>query len=81
MTSYANEAALMKQQRIPPLAGWEAAEKMLEHWLVVVTVLLGPKYHHLEVFELSTLIEAAEEVKYHLILQEAVKQYMPEALV
>ena len=28
MTSYANAAALMKQQRIPPTFGWEAAEKM-----------------------------------------------------
>ena len=42
MTSYADAAALMKQQRILPIVGWEAAEKMLEQWLVVETVLLGP---------------------------------------
>ena len=29
LTSYADAAALMKQQRIPPILGWEAAEKML----------------------------------------------------
>ena len=29
MTSYADAAALMKQQRIPPLVGWEATEKIL----------------------------------------------------
>ena len=40
MTSYADAAALMKQQRIPPIVGWEAASKMLEQWLVVVMVLL-----------------------------------------
>ena len=40
LTSYADVAALMKQQRIPPILGWEAAAKMLEQWLVVVTVLL-----------------------------------------
>ena len=43
LTSYADAAALMKQQRIPPLVGWETAAKMLKQWLVVVTVLLGPQ--------------------------------------
>ena len=33
MTSYADAAALMKQQRVPPIIGWEAAEKMLENGL------------------------------------------------
>ena len=40
LTSYADAAALMHQQHIPPIVGWEAAEKMLEQWLDVVTVLL-----------------------------------------
>ena len=43
MISYANAAVLMKQQCIPPIFGWEATAKMLEQWLVVVTVLLGPQ--------------------------------------
>ena len=30
MTSYANVAALMKQQRILPIVGWEAAANILE---------------------------------------------------
>ena len=29
LTSYADAAALMKQQRILPIVGWEAAAKML----------------------------------------------------
>ena len=29
LTSYMDAAALMKQQRIPPILGWEAAAKML----------------------------------------------------
>ena len=41
ITSYAEAEALMKQQRIPPIVGWKAVAKMLEQWLVVVTVLLG----------------------------------------
>ena len=57
LTSYADVAALMKQQRILPIVGWEAAAKMLEQWLVVVTVLLGPKERHPAVFELATLLE------------------------
>ena len=40
MTSYADVSALMKQQHIPPIIGWETAAKMLEQWLVIVTVLL-----------------------------------------
>ena len=56
----------MKQQRIPPIVSWEAAEKMLEQWLVVVTVLLGPQERHLAVFELATLLEAANEANSRL---------------
>ena len=66
MTSYADAAALMKQQRIPPIVGWEAAEKMLEQWIVLVTFLLGPQERHPEVFELATLLEAADKVNSRL---------------
>ena len=60
MTSYVDAAALMKQQHIPPIVGWEAAETNLEQWLLVVTVLLGPQEHHPAVFELATLLDAAD---------------------
>ena len=56
MTSYVDAAELMKQQLIPPNVGWEEAEKMLEQWLVVVTVLLGPQERHPAVFEFETLL-------------------------
>ena len=46
MTSYADAAALVKKQRILTIVGWEAAAKILEQWLVVVTVLLGPQERH-----------------------------------
>ena len=62
LTLYAYAAVLMKQQRIPPIVGWEAAAKILEQWLVLVTVLLGPQERHPAVFELATLLEAADEV-------------------
>ena len=39
---------------------------MLEQWLIVVTVLLVPKERHPAVFELATLLEAADEVNSHL---------------
>ena len=71
LTSYADAAALTKQQRIPPIVGWEAAEKVLEQWLVVVTVLLGPQERHPAVFELTTLLEAADEVNSRLRSQAA----------
>ena len=81
LTSYASAAALMKQQRIPPIVGWEAAAKMLEQWLVVVTVLLGPQEPHPAVFELATLLEAANEVNSCLRAQSGSQQDMPAALV
>ena len=38
-TNRHHAAALMKQHRIPNIVGWEAAAKILEQWLVVVTAL------------------------------------------
>ena len=66
MTSYMDAAALMKQQRIPPIFGWEAAENILEQWLLVVTVLLGPQERLPAVFEIVTLLEAADKVNSRL---------------
>ena len=81
MTSYANANALMKQQRIPPIVGWEAAAKMLGQWLFVVTVLLGPQDRHPAVFEIATLLAAADEVNSLLQAQEALQQDITAALV
>ena len=81
MTSYVDEAALMKQKRILTIVGWEAAAKMLEQWLAVTTVLLGPQECHPSVFELATILEAAEEVTSCLQAQAAIQQDMPAALV
>ena len=58
MTSYAEAAALMKQQRIPPIFGWEVTVKILEQWLFMVTVLLGPQECPPAVFELATILAA-----------------------
>ena len=54
---------------------------MLEQWLVVVTVLLGTQERHPEVFELATLLEAANEVNSPLHAQAGSQQDMPAALV
>ena len=66
MTSYADAAALMKQQRIPPIVGWEASKKMLEQWTFMVTVLLGPQECHPAVYKLVTLLVPKEEVNSRL---------------
>ena len=81
MTSYADAAALIKQQCIPPIVGWEAAAKILEQWLIVVTVLLGTQERHPAVFELATLLEAVDEVNACLRAQATVQQDIPAALV
>ena len=54
---------------------------MLQQWLVVVTVLLLPQERHPAVFELATLLEAADEVNSRLQSQAAAQQDMPAALV
>ena len=66
LTLYADTAALMKQQCIPPIIGWKAAAKILEQWLVVVKFLLGPQECHPTVFELATILEASDEVNSRL---------------
>ena len=81
MTSYTDADAVTKQQRIPPMVGWEAAEKMLEHWFVVVTILLGPQERPPVVFEIAKLLESADEVNSRLLSQASVQQDMLEALV
>ena len=81
MTSYVDAAALMKHQRIPSIVGWESIAKMMEQWLVVVTVLIWPQERHPEVFELAMLLVAAEEENYRLQAQAAIQQDMLPALV
>ena len=54
---------------------------MLEQWIVVVTVLLGPQERHPAVFELATLLEEEDEVNPRLQAQAAVQQNMLAALV
>ena len=81
LTSCADAVTLMKQQRITPIVVWEAAAKMLEHWLVLMTVLFGPQELHLTVFELETLLKASYKVNSCLQAQAAVQQDMTAALV
>ena len=47
----------------------------------MVTVLLGPQESHPSVFELATLLEAANEVNSRLCAQAEAQQNMPAALV
>ena len=54
---------------------------MLEQWLVVITVPLGPQERHPEVFEIATLLVASDEVNSRLQAQTVVQQDMPAALV
>ena len=54
---------------------------MLEQWLVVVTVLLGLQERHPAVFELATLLKAANEVNSRLRAEAGSQQDTPAALV
>ena len=80
LTSYADASALMKQQRIPPIVGCEAAANMLEQCLVEETFLLSPQERHPTVFKLATLLRAAWEVNFYLRSQVVVQQDILAAL-
>ena len=54
---------------------------MLEQWLAVTTILLGQQERDPAVFELATLLEAADKVNSRLRSQASVQQYTPEALI
>ena len=54
---------------------------MLEQWLVIVTVLLGPQEHQPAVFKLATFLGAANEVNSRLRSLARSQQDMPAALV
>ena len=54
---------------------------MPEQWLVVVKFVLGPQERHPSVFELATLLEAADKANSRLQAQAAVQQDMLAALV
>ena len=69
LASYSNTAAMMTTQRIAPIASWEGASKMLEQWLVLLCVILGPPEMHLAVHELSILVNIIEEVSACLCTQ------------
>ena len=59
LTPYAKISALMKNQRIYPIVGWEGAVKMLDQWLVMINVILGPPELHPAVHEIRVLVEVA----------------------
>ena len=54
---------------------------MIEQWLVLLDVILGPPELHPAVHELSVLVEAAEEVSTRICAQSQHQPGMPAALI
>ena len=69
LTSYADTVALMTKQRIYPIMGWEGASKILNQWIVLLDLILGPPDLHPEVHDLSVLVDTAKEVSARLRAQ------------
>ena len=80
MTLYADAAMMIKQQRVPSIIDWGMTENILEQWLVVATILLRTQERHQAVFEMVTILEAADEVNSRLRFQPAVQKYVPTDL-
>ena len=81
LTSYSDTAVLMTKQKIAPIVSWEGADNMIEQWLVLLDIILGPPELHPSVHGLSILVEAAEEVSTHLLAQSYQQPDMPTALL
>ena len=71
----------MTKQMISPIVGWESAAKILEQWLVLIDIILGPPELHPDSVKLSIIMEAAEEVSEFLRAQAYHQPDMPAPLI
>ena len=81
LTSYFDTTALMTKEHIAPIIGWERAANMLEQWLVLIDVILGPPEPHPAIYKLSVLVEVADNVSARLHAQAHHQPDMPEMLI
>ena len=72
-----NTALMLYLQKVALNILWETAVNMLEQWAALLTVILGPGINHPAVYEISMLIEVAEEMRAPLWSQA---YYQPEML-
>ena len=47
---------MMTKQKIVPILGWEDATKVLDQWMVILDVKLGPQNHHPSSHELNVIV-------------------------
>ena len=52
LMSYTNTALLMTKQRISPILVWEGSVKLLNQWLMLIDVIIGPPELHPAICEL-----------------------------
>ena len=52
LMSYTNTALLMTKQRISPILVWEGSVKLLNQWLMLIDVIIGPPELHSAICEL-----------------------------
>ena len=81
LTSYSDTTALMTKEHIAPIIGWEGAVNMLEQWLVLLDVILGPPEPHPAIYKLSFLVEAADKISERLHAQAHHQPDMPVTLI
>ena len=81
LTSYSDTTALMTKEHIAPIIGWEGAVNMLEQWLVLLDVILGPPEPHPAIYKLSVLVEAADKISARLHAQAHHQPGMPATLI
>ena len=79
LTSYADTAALMTKQKIMPIFGLEGVVKILDPWLVLPDIILGPPEIYPAVHDISVLVEVSEEVNTRLYARVYHQPDMPSS--
>ena len=80
-TTYADTNSMIQHQKVAPIIGWEAIINMLEQWTLLLTVILVPGRSNPEVYKLTMLINASEEVNVRRQAQARYQHSMPATLV
>ena len=71
----------MRQWHTVSIDEWEGAAKILEQWIVLLDVLLGPQDRHPDIYKLSMLTKAAYYVSVRLLSPASYHLYKPAALI
>ena len=62
LTMYTDTATRLHLQKINPVVGLEAAVSIMQQWVVFLTLIPGPETEHQTVYDITLLINVADEM-------------------